>query len=39
MVSLVANLAVLGYFKYGGFLLENWAALMAGFGIEWQAPG
>ena len=39
MVSLVANLGLLGYFKYGGFLLENWAALMAGFGIEWQAPG
>ena len=38
MLSLTANLGLLGYFKYGGFLLENWAALMAGFGIEWQAP-
>ena len=38
MLSLSANLGLLGYFKYGGFLLENWAALMAGFGIEWQAP-
>ena len=38
MLSLTANLGLLGYFKYGGFLLQNWAALMAGFGIEWQAP-
>jgi alginate O-acetyltransferase complex protein AlgI len=38
MLSLTANLGLLGYFKYGGFLLQNWAALMSGFGIEWQAP-
>ena len=38
MLSLTANLGLLGYFKYGGFLLENWAALMAGVGIDWQAP-
>jgi alginate O-acetyltransferase complex protein AlgI len=38
MLSLTANLGLLGYFKCGGFLLQNWAALMSGFGIEWQAP-
>jgi alginate O-acetyltransferase complex protein AlgI len=38
-LSLAVNLGLLGYFKYGGFLLDNWVALMAGFGIDWQAPG
>ena len=39
MVSILGNLGLLGYFKYGGFLLENWVALMEGVGITWEAPG
>ncbi len=38
LVSVAVNLGILGYFKYGGFLLENWAALMASLGIQYQAP-
>ncbi|MGW8283253.1 MAG: MBOAT family O-acyltransferase, partial [Gemmatimonadota bacterium] len=38
-VSLAVNLGMLGYFKYGGFLLENWAALMSAIGVTWTAPG
>lgn len=37
-VSLVGNLGVLGYFKYGQFLLDNWIALMASVGVVWTAP-
>lgn len=36
IVSLAGNLGFLGYFKYGSFLLENFAALMAFAGIAWQ---
>lgn len=36
--SVVVNLGMLGYFKYGGFLLENWVGLMSAFGLEWTAP-
>jgi len=39
LVSLLVNLGILGYFKYGGFLLENWQALMASVGIAWETPG
>ncbi|MDT8342186.1 MAG: MBOAT family O-acyltransferase [Longimicrobiales bacterium] len=38
-VSVGVNLGMLGYFKYGGFLLENWQALVGAFGLEWTAPG
>lgn len=38
LVSLAANLGILGYFKYGEFLLENWIALMAAAGVAWQPP-
>lgn len=38
LVSLAVNLGILGYFKYGEFLLDNWVALMAAAGVEWQAP-
>lgn len=38
LVSLALNLGMLGYFKYGDFLLHNWQALMAGFGIDYQPP-
>jgi alginate O-acetyltransferase complex protein AlgI len=37
-VSLAVNLGLLGYFKYGEFLLRNWQALLAGVGIDWQPP-
>jgi D-alanyl-lipoteichoic acid acyltransferase DltB (MBOAT superfamily) len=30
LLSVVANLGMLGYFKYGQFLLDNFSALMAG---------
>ncbi|NNF66118.1 MAG: MBOAT family protein [Gammaproteobacteria bacterium] len=38
-VSILVNLGILGFFKYGSFLLDNWVGLMALAGIEWQAPG
>jgi len=38
-VSIAVNLGLLGYFKYGGFLLENWQALMTAIGVTWTAPG
>ena len=38
LLSVVANLGMLGYFKYGTFLLENFQALMAGFGIAYTPP-
>jgi alginate O-acetyltransferase complex protein AlgI len=38
-VSMAVNLGLLGYFKYGGFLLENWQALMSTIGVTWTAPG
>jgi alginate O-acetyltransferase complex protein AlgI len=38
MVSLVANLGLLGYFKYGGFLLENFTALAATAGWAYTPP-
>jgi alginate O-acetyltransferase complex protein AlgI len=36
ILSLAVNLGVLGFFKYGDFLLENWQALMATVGIDYQ---
>ncbi len=38
VLSLAANLGFLGFFKYGEFLLENFTALMASFGIAYQPP-
>jgi alginate O-acetyltransferase complex protein AlgI len=38
LLSVVANLGMLGYFKYGGFLLENFSALMASLGVAYQPP-
>ncbi len=38
LASLGGNLGILGYFKYGEFLLENWVALAGKLGIAWQAP-
>ncbi len=38
LVSLLVNLGILGYFKYGGFLVENFALLTARFGFQWEPP-
>lgn len=38
LLSLATNLGILGYFKYGEFLLENWQTLMLSVGIEYQVP-
>lgn len=37
-VSIAVNLGMLGYFKYGGFMLENFQALSSSFGIDYQPP-
>jgi len=37
VVSLVLNLGMLSYFKYGAFLLENFTAMMGMFGITYKA--
>jgi len=36
-ISLLLNLGMLSYFKYGGFLLENFTALLNTMGITYQA--
>ncbi|WP_128546844.1 MBOAT family O-acyltransferase [Larkinella soli] len=36
-VSLVLNLGMLSYFKYGGFLLENFTAILSAMGVTFQA--
>src|SRR5499433_96552 len=36
LLSVVANLGMLGYFKYGQFLADNFAALMSSIGVAWQ---
>jgi alginate O-acetyltransferase complex protein AlgI len=38
LISVVVNLGMLGYFKYGGFLLANFTALAASVGIAYQPP-
>jgi alginate O-acetyltransferase complex protein AlgI len=37
-LSLSINLGLLGYFKYGGFLLDNFVSLMAGLGVDFVPP-
>ncbi len=37
-VGILVNLGMLSYFKYGGFILENFQALMATIGIDYKAP-
>lgn len=36
VLSLFTNLGLLGFFKYGGFLVANFAALLRGLGIAYQ---
>lgn len=37
-LSLATNLGLLGYFKYGGFLLETFTTILQNFGGEYQPP-
>jgi alginate O-acetyltransferase complex protein AlgI len=37
-ISLAANLGMLGFFKYGNFLLENFQLLVAQFGLVYPDP-
>jgi alginate O-acetyltransferase complex protein AlgI len=37
-LSLVGNLGMLGYFKYGPFVLDNFHHLTRALGIEWAPP-
>lgn len=39
LLSVVANLGMLAYFRYGTFLLENFRAGMASIGVAYQPPG
>ena len=38
LLSVAGNLGILGYFKYGEFLLENWQAAMEMIGVAWVPP-
>src|SRR5678816_3167970 len=38
LISVVVNLGMLGYFKYGEFLLDNFVALAGSIGIAYQPP-
>jgi D-alanyl-lipoteichoic acid acyltransferase DltB (MBOAT superfamily) len=38
LVSIMVNLGMLGYFKYGGFLMENFQTLMTMMGVDYQPP-
>ena len=38
LLSVIANLGMLLYFKYGTFLLHNFGALMAALGVEYHPP-
>jgi alginate O-acetyltransferase complex protein AlgI len=38
IVSLVCNLGLLGFFKYGGFLLGNFQAALEAFGVIYHPP-
>jgi alginate O-acetyltransferase complex protein AlgI len=38
MVSVLSNLGLLAYFKYGGFVLSNFSLGMQALGLDYQAP-
>ena len=38
LLSVMANLGMLLYFKYGSFLLQNFTALMSTLGVDYHAP-
>jgi alginate O-acetyltransferase complex protein AlgI len=39
LTSVVVNLGMLGYFKYGGFLLDNFVTIAGSLGIIYRPPG
>ncbi|WP_291773929.1 MBOAT family O-acyltransferase [Luteibacter sp.] len=39
ILSLVANLGLLGFFKYGGFVLANLQSAFGALGVAYQPPG
>ena len=39
LLSILVNLGLLGYFKYGGFLEDNFARLMAWLGSDYEISG
>ncbi len=39
LLSMMANLGMLGFFKYGDFLLDNFVQLAATVGVQYQPPG
>ena len=39
LTSVCVNLGMLGYFKYGGFLLDNFVGVAASLGIIYHPPG
>jgi alginate O-acetyltransferase complex protein AlgI len=38
LLSVVANLGMLSYLKYGNFVLDNFSVLMGGLGLPYHAP-
>ncbi|MFZ5617151.1 MAG: MBOAT family O-acyltransferase [Pseudomonadota bacterium] len=38
VLSVITNLGILGFFKYGEFFLENFTALMASVGVAYKPP-
>ena len=38
VLSLLTNLSLLGYFKYGNFLLDNFVLLLSWFGLQYHKP-
>ncbi|HEY1075957.1 MAG TPA: MBOAT family O-acyltransferase [Fontimonas sp.] len=38
ILSLIANLGLLGFFKYGGFMLENFQLALAALGVNYRPP-
>src|SRR5262245_10898488 len=38
IISVAVNLSMLGFFKYGNFLLENFTWLLAQIGVNYRAP-
>ncbi len=39
LTSVIVNLGMLGYFKYGGFLMDNFVSIAASLGIVYHPPG
>jgi alginate O-acetyltransferase complex protein AlgI len=37
-LSILVNLGLLGYFKYGGFLMDNFQAMMSAIGVAYEPP-